>query len=437
MDWKEDYQRKLCSPEQAASLIKSRDYVVFSRGREAQSLGLALAARKADLKGVRVYIPTPGRDFGWYDPGWQDSFDISVSFVNPIARRAMDQRRIDYMVPSGAPQMEEFAEGASIDVFLVEVSPPDERGFCSFGSSVWDKRERLTIARKVIGEVNPRLIRTFGDNFIHVSEMHHIVEQPAPPERRRSSRGASPDPHVRPICEQVASLIRDGDTIQIGAGSTTEWLPETGVLDSKADLGWHSEMTPRGIVRLVRAGVINSRRKSVGRGKMVSTAAGGAREDMESIDGNPLFELRSMYYTHNIGVISAHENMVAINNAISIDLTGQITAESIGPVMWSGPGGQTSFHIGAATAKGGRAITVLPSTANTPQGKVSRIVAQHPPGTVVTVPRTFADIVVTEHGIARLRGSTQRQRADALIAVAHPDFRGELRKEAQRLFWSG
>lgn len=430
-DWQEEYRRKVVPAEEAASHIKSGDTVVFSTGREAQYLGLQLAARKDELREVKVYVPTPGRDFGWYDPGWAESFSVTINYVNPVAREAMQGRLVDfYIIPATPPMAPDL--GMSIDVYLIEVSPPDEQGFCSFGASVWDKRERIAQSKLVIAEVNSNLIRTYGENFVHVSQISYFVENPPPRERRRFTRGETPDPHVKAIAEQVKKVLKDGDTLQIGAGTITEWLPELGVFDNFVDLGYHSEITPRGIVRLVRNGVITGTRKTLHPGKVVATAAGGAREDMEFVNDNPLFELYSMYHTHDIRVIAAHDNMVAVNGALAVDLTGQITAESLGASMYTGPGGQPAFAVGACLSRGGRSIHVLPSV--TSDGR-SRITHQLLPGTIVTIPRTFTDIVITEYGAAYLRGTTQRQRAERLIAIAHPDHRAELRKEAQKLFW--
>jgi 4-hydroxybutyrate CoA-transferase len=207
-----------------------------------------------------------------------------------------------------------------------------------------------------------------------------------------------------------------------------------GILNNKLDLGWHSETTPFGIIKLIREGVITGKRKTLNTGKAVAAACGGGtKEDMDFVNGNPIFELYDGEYILDPRVISAHDNMVAINAAISVDLTGQINGESLGSIPFSGTGGQLAFATGAQLSKGGHFITALPSTAQ--KGKASRIVPMHESGTVVTVPRTLADIVVTEYGVARLRGKTQRERAEALIAIAHPDFRAELRKEANRLFW--
>ena len=238
----------------------------------------------------------------------------------------------------------------------------------------------------------------------------------------------------RAIAEHAGGLIEDGATLQIGVGSTSEWVARLGVLSKKNDLGWHSETTPNGVIKLVRQGAINGRRKTLHTGRVVATAVGGGdADDMAFVDGNPMFELYPAKYVLDPQTVAAHDGMTSVNSALSIDLTGQIAAESLGPALVSGTGGHLAFAIGASLAKGGKYITVMPSTAR--GGTVSRITPQFEPGVIVTVPRTLAHYVVTEHGVADLKGRTQRQRAEALIEVAHPDFRSELRAAARRFFW--
>jgi 4-hydroxybutyrate CoA-transferase len=235
------------------------------------------------------------------------------------------------------------------------------------------------------------------------------------------------------IAGYVGSLIRDGDTLQIGVGSAAECIALNGNLDNKVDLGWHSETTPRGIIPLVRNGVINGKRKTINTGKLVAIALGGSEEDMKFVDRNPMFELYDSDYVLDPRVVASNDRFVGINAAVAVDLTGQIAAESVGPSILSGPGGQLTFAIGAQLSKGGRFITTLQSTAR--GGKLSRIVPMLKEGSMVTVPRTLSDIVVSEYGIARLRGKTHRERALELIAIAHPDFRTELKRQAEAMFW--
>jgi 4-hydroxybutyrate CoA-transferase len=440
MGWIEEYKRKMVSPEEAVKVVKPGDRVHFAYGMEPLALGLALLARSEELreKGVKLFVPAPGRDFAWYDPGWEDIFSIEIAHVLPIAYQMIRERRGDYLVGditwAPDPGLRE-----PVDVLLIQLSPPDKHGFCSFGSSLWDKKNAVKAAKKVLAEANDNLIRTYGDNFIHLSEIDYFVEH-TPSGRMPGAtdmlgrKTTGPGEVEKNIAENVASLIRDGDTLEIGVGGTAEWVPVLGALEGKNDLGWHSENTPRGIATLVKKGVINGKRKSLHPGKAIATAVGGGtKEEMEFINMNPVFEVYGSNYVLNPRIIAENDNIDCINSALSVDLTGQIAAESIGPVMMTGTGGQLAFAIGASMSKGGRSIVTLRSTAK--GGTVSRIVPQLEPGTIVTVPRVLADYVITEYGIAHLRGKTQRERSQELIAITHPDFRSELKREAERLYW--
>ncbi len=375
-------------------------------------------------------------------------------------------------------------ENKGIDVYLGVVSPPDEHSFCSFGANLWNKRTSARAARKVIFEVDSSVIKTYGDNFIHVSEVDYFVEHtPKPisqeefdnlivdanPKRRallqeifnyftpyqRSEHlpyllkaddstvesyykifGLGEiEPRLKAIAEHIKPLIRDGDTIQLGIAGISSYLPRLGVFDNRVDLGYHGEMAARGIGNLIKAGVINGKRKTIHKGKAVFTSIEGfGPEELEFANGNPLIELYDGEYVVNIRTISANTNMVSMNTAISVDLMGQINSEvTFGNRMIGGAGGQPESHIGALLSPGGRAITLLRATAL--DGAVSCIVPQFDQGAIVTLPRYFADYVVTEFGVARLMGKPVRQRAEELINIAHPDFRPELRKAAQQLFY--
>ena len=239
-----------------------------------------------------------------------------------------------------------------------------------------------------------------------------------------------PEPFLKDIAGYVADLIKDGDTIQIGVGRTTEPLVMLGMLDAKHDLGMHTEATPPGIISKVRQGIVNGKRKTINRGKVTATSlGGGSKEEMAWAKENPLFELVDVDYLEDISVIAANDNMVAINNALLVQLDGQIGSESIGRRLLAAAGGQTAFVVGALMSKGGGSITVLPSAS---KGN-SRIVSTFETGTVVTIPRNLADYVVTEYGVATLRGKSLKERVSELISIAHPDHRADLRKEAAKL----
>ncbi len=437
MNWENEYKRKLTTPEEAIKVVKAGDYVAFAYGSEPLTLGLALLNRGVEVGNVKIFAPAPGRDFAWYDPGWEDTFQIEVAHVLPIVQQMVSDRRCDFLVGS-LPWAHEPDIRRKADVILAQLSPPDEHGYCSLGASLWNKKQAIKDAKVVLAEVSQNLIRTYGDNFIHVSEIDYFVEH-TPSGRVPGAtdmlgrKTTGPGDRERKICEHISAIIRDGDCIEVGVGGAAEWLFRLSGLDDKSDLGIHSENLPPGIVGAVRRGIITGERKPIHKGKVVSTACGGSsKEDMDFINMNPLFELYGSDYILDPRIIAAHDNVVAINSAMTVDLTGQIAAESIGPRMVSSTGGQLAFAIGANLSKEGRNITVLPSTA---QGDtVSRIVASLQSGTIVTVPRILANIVVTEYGIAQLKGKTQRQRAQELIAIAHPNFRAELKKEAQRLY---
>ena len=437
-EWHEEYKSKLVTAEEAVNVIKSGNYVAFSYGMEPMSLGLALVARAGDLKDVRVFVPSPGRDFAWYDPGWEEFFQIEIGYILPIVREMMTERRGDYLV-GGLRWAHEPGIRKEADVLLVQVSSPDEHGFCSFGGSLWDKKEAIQTARTILAEINESLIRTYGDNFIHISQLDYLVEH-TPSGRLPGAtdmlgrKTTGPGEVEKQIVETVGSLIKDGDVLEIGVGGTAEWLPRLGILDNKTNLGWHSENTPPGIATLVQNGVITGRQKTLHTGKAVATAVGGgSKEEMDYINMNPLFEVYGSSYVLDPRIIAANDNVIAINSAIAVDLTGQIAAESVGPLMVSGSGGQLAFATGASLSKGGRSIVALPSTAK--NSTISRIVPVLESGSIVTVPRTLADIIVTEYGVAHLRGKTQRERAQELISIAHPQFRAELENKAKNLYW--
>lgn len=439
-DWREEYRKKFVSAEEALQVVKSGDRVAFTHGPEPLALGLALAARGNELKDIRVYVSNPYTDFGWYTSGVEDSFSVDISYVLPIVRDLLATHRCDFIIGGLTGITSQHPVIGDADVLLTIISPPDEQGFCSFGTSVWGKKKAIQSAKKVLAEVNKDFIRTYGDNSVHVSQIDYFVEhlhaEEFSGESELSGREVGqPSDVEKRIAEYVGTLVEDGDTLQVGIGSTSEWVVPLGVLDNKVELGWHSEVTPRGVIKLVRAGVITGKYKKCHKGKVVAVAiGGGTKEDLEFVNNNPMFELYDAEHVLDPRVIASNDKVLAINSALSIDLTGQIAAESIGPMMIGGPGGQLAFAIGAQLSKGGRFVSVLPSTAR--GGTVSRIVPLLKEGTVVTIPRTLADIVISEHGIARLRGKSQRERALELISVAHPDFRAKLKGEAERLFWS-
>jgi 4-hydroxybutyrate CoA-transferase len=317
----------------------------------------------------------------------------------------------------------------------VSVSPPDEDGWCSFGMSVWGAPEVARAAGHVIGEVNERFIRTGGDNRIHVNQIEKLVEAPEVWKYlRRPPRTHEENEITEVICSLVATeIVQDGDTLQMGTGTVSAALAP--FLSHRQELGVHSELIFGGIPELVEQGVVTGSRKTVHQGKVVGASFGPlTQHEFQQVDGDMRYELYCMSHTNDIGVIAAHDNMCVVNNALLVDATGQINGETIGPEIYSGTGGAFAFAVGALHAKNGRSVTVLPSTSVVDGERRSRIVAMFPQGSAVTVPRGYADVFVTEYGIARLKGKTLRRRIEELVSIAHPDFRAELRAECARAY---
>ena len=432
-EWQEHYRSRLVSAEEAVRQITSYDNVWVSLGQRVTLLLGALLGRMDEIEGVQV---SGGliEDLGWFNDAVRPHISTNIVFASSATRSAVNERQAGYIpwwVWGAHKALDEGRPGARpIDVALIAVTPPNQAGYCCFGNILWDAKTTAQRAKLVIAVVNHDIPRTFGDTWIHASQIDWFVELPEPfPSRLIPT--AEPEPHERPIAQYVASLIDHGDTIQLGTGTTTGAIPASGTLDDKEDLGYFAELTVAGTIDLVRKGVITSKRMMTHPGKFVTTMAGTGADDVAFINENPMFEFYSVDYMHHPGMIARNDNMVAINNAIAVDLTGQIAAGHIGPYIHSGTGGQLAYALGALMSKGGRSITVLPSSAV--GGSVSRIVPQFERGQIVTVPRDIADIIVTEYGIAHLLNKTQRERAEELIAIAHPNFRAELRREAERL----
>ena len=437
----DQYRKKLITPEEAANLIRSGDRVQVPAASAPLSLIMALVARKEELRDVQISLGVPLQDYPWFEPGWDESFRTEVWFVNhPAVRQLINKyKSADYRIcPSSllvkSASEREF-EARKADFVLVDTSMPDKHGYCSFDAALWDKKDQIKYGKKVIAETHPDYIRTYGDNFIHVSEIDYFVEVGYP----RSPLILMPlgvDKEAEAVAGFISTrLLKDRDTVQIGAGGIAEQLPQAGLFDNKHDLGWHTERIPRGCVKMMqeKRELFTGKYKTLHAGKAVATMLALTPEEVEYVEGNVAFELYGVSYVNSVTTIARHDNMVAINSAIAVDLTGQISSEAIGSIMYTGMGGLLDFAVGAVLSKGGRSIIVLPSTGK--GGTLSRIVPRFEPGTPVTVPRGYADYVVTEYGIASLFGKTQRQRAEELIATAHPDFRLELKQEAKRLFW--
>jgi 4-hydroxybutyrate CoA-transferase len=413
---------------EAVAGIRSGDQVYVHCAAAAPSVLLdALVARAADLRDVgmiHLHVEGPGPHLA---PDMVGHFRHRALFVGPNARAAVNEGRADYVPTflSDVPRL--FQSGAvPLDAVLVNVTPPDRHGFCSLGVSVEAMHAAIRSAHLVIAQVNAGMPRTLGESFIHVDEIDLAVEVDIPP----YERPVGPIGEIeRRIGAFVADLVPDGATLQLGIGA----IPAATALAlrDRRDLGIHTEMFTDSIVDLVEAGVITGARKERNRGKIVTAFLMGSRRLYEFVDDNPMIEMRSVDFTNDTHVIRSFGTMTAINSAIEVDLTGQVVADSIGGRIYSGVGGQMDFIRGAALAEHGKAIIALPSTAA--GGTLSRLVPTLREGAGVVTTRAHARTIVTEYGVAELFGRSLRERAAALIAIAHPDHREQLSAEARRL----
>jgi acyl-CoA hydrolase len=418
------------SAEEAVAVVKSGDRVfIHSVAAAPQRLVKALAARASELRVVEIVSLHTEGEAPYAAPENAKSFRVNALFVGANVRAAVDEGRGDYMPVflSEAPQL--FRAGVlPLDVALIHVSPPDRHGFCSLGVSVDVSRAAVQCARTVIAQVNPRMPRTHGDGLIHVDAIDYVVAADEPiPELPN---------HVltetqRAIGRHCSELVDDGATLQIGIGA----LPQAtlAALGDHHRLGVHTEMLSDGIVDLVEKGVITGEAKRVHPGKIVAGFALGTRRLYDFLDDNPQVAMLDIGYVNDTAVIRRNPKVTAINGAIEVDLTGQVCADSIGDRHYSGVGGQMDFIRGAALSEGGKPIIALPSVTSSGE---SRIVSYLKPGAGVVTTRAHVHFVVTEHGIADLFGKNLRQRAAALIAIAHPAHRDTLAAEARRRFGS-
>jgi 4-hydroxybutyrate CoA-transferase len=427
MDWKSIYKQRCVSADEAVKVIKSGDRVILGHAcGEPQLLTEAMVKRKDSLENVEVVHMVAMGKAEYAQPGMEPHFRHNALFVGATTRAAVNEGRADYTPCFFYEIPRLFEKELPIDVALVQVSPPDEHGYCSFGISVDYTKPAAQAAKIVIAEVNDQMPRTHGDSFLHVSDFDFFVENSTPLIQL-------PRPKIteveQAIGENIASLIEDGSTLQLGIGA----IPDAVLLflKEKVDLGIHTEMFSDGVVELVEAGVVTNKRKTLHPNKMVANFLMGTQKLYDFVHDNPAVAMFPVDYTNDPYVVGQNDKMVSINSALQVDFTGQVCADTIGPRQFSGVGGQVDFVRGAARSKGGKSIIALPSTAS--GGKISRIVSVLTEGAGVTTSRNDVHYVVTEYGIANLRGKSVRQRAEALIAIAHPDFRAELRKEAVNL----
>jgi acyl-CoA hydrolase len=420
---------RIVSAAEAVAGIRSGDQVFVHGGAATPSVLLeALAHRANELRDVGViHLHTEG-PAPHLAPELAASFRHRALFIGGNARLAVNEGRADY-VPIFLSDIPELftSRALALDAVLLNVSPPDAHGYCSLGTSVDATIAAVASATVVVAQLNRSMPRTLGDAFVHVRDIDLAVEVDQPPHPHRVGEVGEVE---RQIGTFVADLVPDRATLQMGIGSIPAAVALA--LRDKRDLGIHTELVTDSVLDLVEAGAVTGAAKEINRGKIVTTFLMGSQRLYDFVADNPMIEMRPVDYTNDTAVIRRFRRMVAINSAISIDLTGQVSADSIGTRFYSGVGGQMDFMRGAALAEEGRAIIALPSMAA--GARVSRIVAVLSPGAGVVTTRAHVRTVVTEYGVAELFGRTIRERAAALIAIAHPAVRDELAAEARRLY---
>ena len=384
MGWKELHADKLGSAEEAAALVKSGDRIVVGLFQATPyTLCEAVGARSGELRDVLVSHSVSVYPWG---PRTGGAFQVESAFLTAVDRPWMDAGKLRY-VPVGYFRRGDLPPGLGpFDVFLTKVSPPDGRGNCSFGPALWFHKTFAANSTLIIAEVDESLIRTGGDNFIHISEIDRLVEMKIPPPPLPIPPRTQEEVEITEVIATLVAteLVRDGDTLQIGAGTVSAAVAP--YLEHKHDLGIHTEIITGGVPRLVQAGVITGKGKAINQGKVVGCALAFIDdEELKIVDGNPAFELYDFTYTDDLQVLLQLDNFTSINNALIIDLTGQVTAETIGPRVYSGAGGQTVFAISSSYARNGRCITVMPSASTVNGEKKSRVVPTLEPGTAITV----------------------------------------------------
>lgn len=427
MSWKQIYRRKVVDVETALSTIHSGNRIYIGGGAGVpKCLAGALTGRASELQDVEITHILTFADAPYAAPQYQDAFRVNALFIGHNVREAVQKGRADFtpVFLSEIPRL--FRTVLPIDVALISVSPPDTHGFCSFGVEVGTTKPAAEAARTVVAEINPRMPRTHGDSFIHVSRLDQIVEVDYP--LPQAPQGGSTDKHLK-VGEHIAEMIPDGATLQMGIGSIPDAVLRN--LGAHRDLGVHTELFSDGVIDLVEAGVITCARKTFHPGKIVAGFLFGSQRLYDFVDENPLIEMHPTDYVNDPFNIARNKKMVAINSAIQVDLTGQVNADSIGPRLYSGAGGQVDFIRGAARSEGGVPIIAFLSTA---KGEtISRIVPMLNEGAGVVTTRNDVHYIVTEYGVASLYGRPVRQRARELISVAHPRFRDELTQAAREL----
>ena len=428
MTWRTWYKEHLFTPAQAVQQIKSGQRVVVAHACGEPSIILdALVANAAQYENVEIIHMVAMGKAAYCQPQYDKNFHHNAFFLGGSTRAAAAEGRVDFtpVYFSEIPSL--LREDLRPNVTLLQCSPPDAHGYVSLGVSVDYTKPAAEVSDLVIAQVNQNMPRTLGDSFLHVTQIGCLVEADTPVIELAPPKIGDVE---RAIGENVASLVRDGDTLQLGIGA----IPDAVLLflKEKNDLGIHTEMFSDGVVELVEAGVITNKAKTLHRGQSVATFLMGTRRLYDYVNNNPAVAMYPVDYVNDPYVIGQNDNLVSINSCVQVDIMGQVVSTSAGLRQISGVGGQVDFVRGANLSKGGRAIMAMPST--TGKGKISKIVPFLDQGSAVTTTRNEVNYVITEYGIAKLKGKSLRQRAEALIRIAHPDFRDELTAEFRRRY---
>ncbi|MCJ7553572.1 MAG: 4-hydroxybutyrate CoA-transferase [Ignavibacteriaceae bacterium] len=429
------YNSKVVTSDIAVQSIKSGDNVVVQPGCAIpHELVRALVRRKDELTDVTIYHILVVGPLPYVEPGMEKHFKHKAFFIGGNTRKAVNEGRAEF-IPIFLSEVPLLFKNNIIqtDVALLQLSPPDEHGFCSYGVDVGTIKAAAEKAKVIIAQINQNMPRTLGDSFIHINKIHHIVECDEELEELPQI-----DPDATPemlevfdrIGKYIADMVEDGSTLQMGIGAIPDSVMK--YLTDKKDLGIHTEMFSDGIIELVERGIISGEKKTLHPGKIIAGFVLGTRKVYDFIDNNPIIEFHPQEYVNDPLIIAKNNKMIAINSAIEVDLTGQVCSDSIGTKFYSGIGGQVDFIRGAARSEGGKPIIALPST--TKDGKISKIVPMLKQGAGVVTSRGDVHYVVTEYGVAHLFGKTIQERAKALIEISHPKFRDELLKYSKEVF---
>jgi acetyl-CoA hydrolase len=432
MSWMKTYESRVTTAEEAVKAVQSGDRIFLTGNCSVpHKLLQALVARAPELAEVEICHALTIGSSDYVASEMEGHLRVNALFIGPNVRKAVQEGRADFTTVLLSEFTSLFKEGLlPLDAAFVHLSPPDEHGFCSYGIETGLTKSTAEAAKIIIAEVNENMPRCLGDSFIHVSRLDYIVPVNYPLLELPMTEGGLSDVHTR-IGEYIAELIPDGATMQMGIGAIPDAV--LNFLHGKRDLGIHTELFSDSVIEMVESGVITNARKTLHPGKISAGFMLGTRRLYQWVHDNPLIELHRTEYINDPFVIAQNYRQVAINSAIEVDLTGQVCADSIGPKLYSGVGGQLDFIYGASRSEGGVPIIALPATAK--GGMVSRIVPMLKHGAGVVTSRYHVHYVVTEYGVAYLYGKTIRQRTQALIDVAAPQFRGELTHAAKELHY--